>query len=112
MTKPNFIPPPKPKQDIYATEIPSRRPKFKIHSNIGHAKNAIKFHSGTTYYRKIEQPPPDVSGLYYRMFKKVGDDWEYIPELSVDPGVTHELIATPSSWDNYVHWKWALINND
>ena len=41
----------KPKTPPYATYIPDRRPEFKLHANVGHAKNAFQYRSNAILYK-------------------------------------------------------------
>lgn len=94
-------------QPPYATEIIGRKPLFKTHTNIGHAKNAVKGKAPvrkeyTTKERHFEADGTwdwivktriyfqngniDVNTFYARMFKWENNQWVNIPEFSYEPG--------------------------
>jgi len=93
MIKPTAQRPTKP--HIYATEITGRRPMFKTHSNIGHAKTAVKQRAPYKYtypwngrtvtlfndYGWGKNP-----ANYARVFELVDGEWVHVPEFSFEGG--------------------------
>lgn len=45
----------KPPAPRFATYIPDRRPEWKIHSALGHAKNAFQYRSNAILYEYIDE---------------------------------------------------------
>jgi hypothetical protein len=93
--KPTAVKPIKP--SLFATEIVGRRPMFKTHTGMGHAKNAIKqrapyrwFGSNRSYaFNEYNGKRPE---FYARLFKLVDDEWVYVPEFSYEP------LSDPMVW--------------
>ena len=56
--------------NLYSTYIPSRKPKFKIHENLGHAVNALKYRA--RYAEKSYREIPKENKLW----KMVNGKWE------------------------------------
>lgn len=79
------MPPPKPVLPPYATEIPARRPKFKMHTDIGKAKAAFSHTDYDGYGGSLR-----VGKLY----KLVDGEWELVADIKAgEKRRTHPLWA-------------------
>ena len=93
-----------PGAPTWATECPTRRPEFKVHTNIGHAKNAVT--ARMMWGRKL---PIDnwehfiATHAVIDVYEMVDGEWLHHPEMSVGPD-THEFAPSANGWDKTPCW--------
>ena len=64
----------------YATYVPSRNPKFKVHGTSGLAFSAIRTHGWWSYSKRLASFNSDVL-----VFRKDGETWLKLKRLKVEP---------------------------
>lgn len=83
-----------PTVGVWATYIPSRKPKFKVHKTRGHAKSAFHYVSTGILYESVD-------GEWVERHRS--DGWEKSPNCSgcgADVVRTYDFRGEPRSYNN------------
>lgn len=108
-----------PEENVWATEIPSRNPKFKIHTRVGHAKAAVtnRRRDHESMNRRGWSSPHNAwqfsKGYSADTYYRENGVWVHVPEFSFDPIAGKTVEEFDARWNRNQgepQMRWHLVN--